>query len=222
MLSRRPRAVLFDLDGVLLDTEPLYTQAAQALVSRYGARYDWGLKRQTMGRDARIGARLVIDTLKLPLTVEEYMSERGRVLRELFERAPAMPGAERFVQQLKAGRVPFAIGTSSERGLCEIKFRAHPWLREIRPLICGDDPEIEHCKPAPDIYLAAAARLGVPASDCLVFEDSPAGVQAARRAGMQVIAIPAPELPQAEVAAADAIIAGFEQLDPATLGLGVG
>ena len=219
MLSRRPRAVLFDLDGVLLDTEPLYTQAAQTVVSRYGASYGWDLKRQTMGRDARVGARLVIDTLKLPLTVEAYLTQRAQTLRELFERTPAMPGAERFVQQLKKHCVPFAIGTSSERALCELKFGAHPWLRAIQAVVCGDDPEIEACKPAPDIYLAAARRLGVDTDDCLVFEDSPAGVQAARRAGMQVIAIPAPQLPKADVASADVIIAGFEQLDLAWLGL---
>ncbi len=219
MLSRRPRAVLFDLDGVLLDTEPLYTQAAQSVVSRFGASYGWDLKRQSMGRDARVGARLVIDTLNLPLTVEAYLTQRAEVLRQLFERTPAMPGAERFVQQLTQQRVPFAIGTSSERKLCELKFSAHPWLRAFQTVVCGDDPEITACKPAPDIYLAAADKLDVSPVDCLVFEDSPAGVQAARRAGMQVIAIPAPQLPRADVARADAIITGFEQLDLASLGL---
>jgi pseudouridine 5'-phosphatase len=217
--DRRPRAVIFDLDGTLLDTEPLYTQSTQTIAARYGKQFDWELKRQTMGGDAEFGARLVVEQLGLPLSPQSYLVERYAILKGLFLQAPAMPGAEACVARLRQHGVSVAIGTSSFAELCAIKWAHHPWLSTIPIRVCGDDPEVTARKPAPDIFLIAARRLGIAPRDCVVFEDSPAGVAAARAAGMRVIALKAPQLDARYVADADAVINHFDELDWAMLDL---
>lgn len=218
-LARRPLAVVFDLDGVLLDTEPLYTRALSKLVARFGKQYSWELKSRTMGTHPRHGARVVIDALDLPVSVEEWLRLREIELRALFAEAPAMPGAREFVKELKGRDIPCAIATSSERPLCELKWGNHDWLQAFDVAICGDDPGIERLKPAPDIYLEAARRLKQRPEDCLVFEDSPAGVAAARAAGMQVVAIKAPELPLELVRDANWVVGAYAEVSLADCGL---
>jgi pseudouridine-5'-monophosphatase len=218
-LKRKPRAAIFDLDGVLLDTEPLYTEATQTIAARYGKTFDWELKRQTMGTDARRGARLVIDALQLPMTEDDYLSERVALLRTLFASAPAVPGAEHWLRSLSSHGLPIAVGTSSIAELCAIKWQPHPWLRELEPKVCGDDPDVTARKPEPDIFLVAARRLGVDPGECVVFEDSPAGVQAAKRAGMQVIVLKDPALDAAHFGDADLIVGAYESLTPAVMWL---
>ncbi|MEN9580381.1 MAG: hypothetical protein RJA70_3390 [Pseudomonadota bacterium] len=217
-LLRRPKAAIFDLDGVLLDTEPLYTLATQRIVRRYDKVFGWDLKARTLGGDAAYGARLVIDALELPMTPEEYLRERVTILRELFVDPSPIRGAPEWVSTLKSAGMKIAVGTSSYRELCDIKWRNHPWLQEFAVFVCGDDKEVRACKPSPDIFLTAARRLNVPPADCVVFEDSPAGVTAARSAGMQVIALPDPALDRGLVSHADLVLGGYGELSLATLG----
>ena len=212
-LTRRPRYAIFDLDGVLLDTEPLYTKANAAVVARFGKVYDWSVKRHCIGRRALDAARIIVDALALPLSPEVLLRERDRVLVELVARAPAMLGAEVFTRALAARGVPMAIATSTEAPLFAIKRAAHrDWLAIFGAAVCGDDPRVARSKPAPDIFLAAAHDLGAVPESCLVFEDSPFGVEAARAAGMQVIALPDPAMDRARYATADAVVAGFADL----------
>ncbi len=218
-LKRRPRAVIFDLDGTLLDTEPLYTEATQQVVGQFGARFEWELKARTMGGDAVQGAKLVIEELGIPLSVPDYLAQRAAILKRLFERPPVIPGAPQLVERLRAAALPLAVGTSSVKELCQIKRRSHAWLQEIEVFVCGDDPEVRARKPSPDIFLTAARRLNMPPQDCLVFEDSPAGVQAALNAGMQVIALPAPQLGPDAVAAADWVLTHYDEAQLSDLGL---
>lgn len=207
------RAAIFDLDGTLLDTEPLYTRATQTIAERYGKRFDWELKRRTMGGDAEFGARLITQALDLPLTPQEYLTERVALLKQLFVSVPAMPGAEAWVNALLQAKMPVAIGTSSFAELCAIKWSVHAWVEAIAVKVCGDDPQVRARKPAPDIFVVAAERLGVAPQECVVFEDSPAGVQAARQAGMRVVAIRAPQLDARHLEGADLIVDGYHQLD---------
>jgi pseudouridine-5'-monophosphatase len=210
--------VLFDLDGVLLDTEGLYTLATQRVLDRYGKTYDWSLKVQTMGRDARIAARLIVERLGLPLTPEELLAARDPILEQLIEESPAMAGAEAFVRGLHARGVPMAVATSSDRRLYLRKVRPHAWFERFRAVVCGDDPRVRAKKPAPDIFLAAAADLGVAPRDCLVFEDSPAGVEAALAAGMRVVALPPPQASRDLYAGCHAMADGWHLVTPAVLG----
>jgi pseudouridine-5'-monophosphatase len=214
------RAVLFDVDGVLLDTESLYTQATQAAISEFGKTYDWSLKQQMMGRHPLESAALLIRHLGLPLSPEELVVREEALLNHLFERTRAMPGAAELVQDLSVRHVPLAVATSSRAALYDKKSAPHAWFSHFRVAVAGDDPEVAHLKPAPDIFLLASRRLGVPPEECIVVEDSPAGVEAARRANMWVIGLPAPELgatalPRAHVTArnfGDVRVALFEAL----------
>jgi len=212
-LARRSRFAIFDLDGVLLDTEPLYTEATAQVAARFGKLYDWSVKRDCIGRGTLEAARVIIDALALPLSPEALVLERDRVLVELVARAPAIAGAEAFTRALAARGVPLAIATSTEAPLFAIKAARHrDWLALFRAAVCGDDPRVARSKPAPDIFLAAAQDLGAPPESCVVFEDSPFGVEAAVAAGMQVIALPDPAMDRARYAGAHAIVAGFADL----------
>lgn len=217
-LARRPSAIIFDLDGTLLDTEPLYTVAAQQVVEQYGKDFSYELKARTLGGDAAFGAQLVIDELNLPLKAEDYLAQRSVILRQLFQHAPAMPGAEALVTTLAKAGAPIAVGTSSYRELVEIKWQDHGWLRAIESFVCGDDPKVGARKPRPDIFLEAARRLSQDPTECLVFEDSPAGVQAARAANMQVIALRAPEMPRQLLADADWVVDSYAEIDLSAIG----
>jgi pseudouridine-5'-monophosphatase len=212
-MSIVPKAVLFDLDGVLLDTEPLYTQATQAVTSQYGRDYDFALKRQVMGGSAIAGAKVIIEALGLPLSPEEYLAQRRLHLEQLFRTAPPIEGAEQLVSQLATYRLPLAVATSSERSLFELKTRPHSWFSLFTKVICGDDPRIAAPKPAPDIFQLAAAELGVRADECLVFEDSPAGVAAAHAAGATVIARRNPALSAENLAIAQLVVTRYDELD---------
>jgi pseudouridine 5'-phosphatase len=184
--------VLFDLDGVLLDTERLYTEATQAIVGRFGKTFTWEIKREAMGRDAHVSARIVLERLGVPLTSSEFLAERGPILERLVTQCRAMEGAEAFVRSLVARGIPVAVATSSDRPLYELKVRPHPWFDLFGAVVCGDDPRVSAKKPAPDIFLVAARDLGAEPARCLVFEDSLAGVEAALAAGMRVVALPDP------------------------------
>jgi pseudouridine-5'-monophosphatase len=183
---------LFDLDGVLLDTERLYTAATQAIVGRFGKTFTWAIKRDAMGRDALASAAIVLARLGVPLSPEQFVAERDAILERLVERCDAIPGAETFVRTLVDHGVPVAVATSSNRALYEIKVRRHAWFNLFGAVVCGDDPRVHAKKPAPDIFLVAAKDLGADPARCVVFEDSPAGIEAALAAGMRVVALPEP------------------------------
>ncbi len=218
-LSRFPTHVVFDLDGVLLDTERLYTAAAQAVVGRYGKRYGWEEKLELMGRAEFEAARLLVDRLGLPLTPAEYVAERGAELARLVTASEPVAGAPELVEQLERRGVPRAVATSSSRPWFELKTRHHAWFRHFPVVVCGDDPEVPRLKPDPSIFLVAARRLGAMPERCLVFEDSPAGVRAAVAAGMQVVALLDPNVPETAVPAADLYVRSFAELALEDLGL---
>ena len=219
MLTIAPTHVIFDLDGTLLDTEPLYTRAAQAVVERHGKRYDLSIKRHTMGGDPLSGARFVVSALELPISPEHYLEEREALMRELCKTAPPKPGAVALVERLYARGIPLAIGTSSSRELCEIKLAPHAFSARFRSVVCSDDPGIRGGKPAPDIFLRAASELGAEPARCLVFEDTEKGVQAARAAGMQVLVTPDPALSDVDFSQATGVLESLEGLALSSLGL---
>jgi pseudouridine-5'-monophosphatase len=208
------------MDGLLLDTEPFYTEVTQKIVGRYGRTFDWTVKSKMIGKPALASAAILVETLNLPITPEDYLRERAVMLAELFPLAKAMPGARRLTQHLAQRSVPQAVATSSHASEFQLKIRQHrDWFACFQCVVLGDDPEVRRGKPAPDIFLTAAKRLGAQPELCLVLEDAPSGVEAARAAGMSVVAVPNPGMNTDDCRAADQILPSLEAFDPAAWGL---
>jgi pseudouridine-5'-monophosphatase len=188
-MSHGSRSIIFDLDGTLLDSEGLYTEAATRVCARYGATYTLELKRRVMGGDTLRGAGVVVSALGLPLSPEAYMAERELELMLLLPTCQAIAGAEALVETLFERGVPMAIATSGHRAITTFKLAHQPVLSRITTVVCGDDPRLLHPKPAPDIFLLAAHELGARAERCVVFEDSLNGVRAGVAAGMRTVAL---------------------------------
>ena len=189
-----PAGCLFDLDGLLLDTEPLHGQAWAEAAAQFGATASPELLLRLRGRNKFDNASALIKALQLPVSVEQLLAVQQPLARSKVRQAKAMPGAERLVERLQAAEIPLAIATSSGRESVEIKLAAHPWLLVIEVRVHGDDAEIKQGKPAPDLFLEAARRLNVAPDQCWAFEDSQAGAEAALAAGCRVFVVPAPGL----------------------------
>ncbi len=212
--------VIYDVDGLLLDTERFYTQAYQIIAARYGKTYDWSLKARTIGMKSADSARIITRALGLPLTPEQWLETRKALLEELFPKAEPLPGAKRLTLHLKKSGVPQAVATSSDRRYFDIKTSRHrEWFAIFDCVVSGDDAGINEGKPAPDIFLLAARRLGAQPRHCLVFEDAPAGVQAAKAAGMAVVAVPDPNLDTRTLSDAHSVLRSLEEFDPGVWGL---
>jgi HAD superfamily hydrolase (TIGR01509 family) len=221
MESRQSVAsVIFDMDGLLLDTEPFYTEVSQRIAARYGKVFDWSLKLRMIGKPASVSARIFTEALNLPLTPAEYLAMRQPELDALFAKAEPMPGAVRLTEHLHRSGIPQAVATSSDTRYFAIKTSRHQtWFSIFDCVVIGDDPGVKQGKPAPDIFLLAAQRLDILPAQCLVFEDSPVGVEAARAAGMAVIAVPNPGVPFDAFRAADEILRNLSEFNPAAWGL---
>jgi pseudouridine 5'-phosphatase len=191
----RPAACLFDLDGLLLDTEPLHAEAWQQAASHFGRPLAAEELLALRGRRRHDCADQVLQWISgtsvqtLP-SQEQLLAVRQPIAEALLLHAPPMPGAPELVQRCAALQVPMALATSSSRSAVALKASPHPWLELIHTRVHGDDPELQQGKPAPDVFLLAAERLGVNAQGCWAFEDSPAGVQSARSAGCVVYVLP--------------------------------
>jgi pseudouridine 5'-phosphatase len=202
-------------------TERLYTEATQQIVGRFGKTFDWSVKGNMIGRPARDSARYLVETLGLPIGPEDYLREREALFETLMPTAQPMPGARELTAVLRAGGVPVAVATSCARPVYDLKTTRHrAWFADFDVIVTGDDPRIARGKPAPDIYLLAARDLGVAPERCVAVEDAPAGVEAARAAGMQVVAVPDPALGRGRIATADVVLASLVGLRPEDLGLG--
>ncbi|KAG0167191.1 Pseudouridine-5'-phosphatase [Apophysomyces sp. BC1034] len=182
------------MDGLLLDTERVYTEVTQEILDRYanGVKFTWDVKSQLMGRTGPESAKIVVETYKLPMTVEKYLEITAIVQEERFPLVKPLPGVERLIQHLHRNKIPIAVATSSTREKFELKTSLNKELFALFDhIICGDDDGIVNGKPSPDLFLAAQERLGNPPADqCLVFEDAVNGVQAALNAKMHVVWIP--------------------------------
>lgn len=215
--------VLFDLDGLLLDTETLYSQAAQTLASRYGKKFTWELDKRVLGTPDADAARLIVDSLGLPLTPSEFFGAINRMCEQSYQHTKLMPGAERLLRHLSAHGVPMAVATSTTPALFALKMAQHQDLVPLfHHVVCsGGNTKVKRGKPHPDIFLVAASMFDEkPASEkVLVFEDSPMGVTAALAAGMQVVMVPDPRLDEENRRRATMCIASLLEFKPELFGL---
>ncbi len=183
--------IIYDLDGLLLDTESIHAQVNQEVTSRYGKIFDKHTKCQITGRKSIDSARKIVELLELPVTPENYLQQRNTLTYQRFPQAKPMPGAVRLTQHLYKNKIPQAVATSSSREPFNLKTKNHQeWFQLFDYIVVGDDPNLKRGKPAPDIFLIAAERLDISPEKCLVFEDSLAGMEAALAAGMSVVVVP--------------------------------
>lgn len=211
-LPMDPAAIIFDLDGTLLDTEPLYTAAAQRVLDPHGHLYTMELKRKVMGGDSMRSAQLTIDEFDLPMTAKEFLTAREAYLKALFPKAEEMPGAGDYLRHLYSTNIPTGIATSSHRHLCDLKINQRDWRALLTTIVCGDDAELHKSKPEPDIFLLCASRMGIKAEDIIAFEDSRNGVLSAKAAGMTVVAIESPYTSPEDLQEADLVIENYRSL----------
>ena len=219
-MTRTITHVIFDLDGLLLNTESIHEAVNQIVAQRYGKAYSPAVKAQVVGKRALESSQAFVDAAGLPITAEACLAARYELLWERYGDAELMPGAQRLTKHLQRGGVPMAIATSSHQKNFEMKTARHQdWLGLFDLIVRGDDRELKAGKPAPDIFLLAAQRLGAEPSACLVFEDSPAGLEAARRAGMAAVLVPDPDLSRSLFEGADAVLESLLEFEPEAWGL---
>jgi HAD superfamily hydrolase (TIGR01509 family) len=210
-------AVLFDLDGVLADTEPLWSRSAEVVLQRRGARFDPGLKPQFMGRHPLEVARIMVKHYDLDVAPEALLHERLTILREIYAAAPipAVSGARELVQALAAEGVPMAVASGSPGELVTAVLTSLGLIQTL-PVHLGSD-EVERGKPAPDLFEEAARRLGAAPARCVVVEDAVLGVQAAHAAKMACVALASAAVRTELLAGADRVVGSLTELSPALL-----
>ena len=194
--------VVFDLDGLLLDSEQVWDTAREELARERGGRWHDQAQRDMMGMSSPEWSRYMHDVIGLADPPEEISTEVVRRLERLYrERLPMIPGAREAVERL-AERWPLALASSSNRELIDLALELMGIAHLFKATVSSE--EVGRGKPAPDVYLEAARRLDVEANRAAAIEDSHNGIRAAKAAGMRVIAIPNQHFPPDEEALAQA------------------
>ena len=210
-------AVIFDLDGVILDSEELWDEVREALAGERGGQWHEAAQADMMGMSSREWSVYMHERIGLPEPPEEISREVVRRMLERYRRElPLIPGAVEAVERL-AARWPLGLASSSNRELIDAALEAAGLARYFSVTVSSE--EVEHGKPAPDVYLETARRLGVAAERCAAIEDSQNGIRSAKAAGMRVVAIPNRHFPPDDdaLALADLVLNELAELTPETV-----
>jgi HAD superfamily hydrolase (TIGR01509 family) len=214
-----PDAIVFDNDGLLLDTEEAWTRAETELFRRHGSTFTFAHKRELIGSSHTVAAGKLEVMLDQPGQGLDLMAElHALVMAEAAHDVEPRPGAVALVDALREAGIPIAVASNSPRAFLDQVLRTAGVADRFAVTVAGD--EVPHPKPAPDIYLEACRRLGADPARSVGIEDSPTGAEAARAAGLTVIGVPYladMEIPAADVIAtslADAIVSETVGLVP--------
>jgi HAD superfamily hydrolase (TIGR01509 family) len=206
-------AVVFDLDGLLLDTEQLWDEVREQLAHERGGRWHEGAQADMMGMSSPEWSRYMHERIGLREPPDEIAAEVVRRMEDRYrDRLPLLPGAREAVERL-AARWPLGLASSSNRPLIDLALEVGDLAPLFRATVSSE--EVPRGKPAADVYVEACARLGVDARRAAAIEDSRNGIRSARAAGMRVIAIPNAHFPPDEesLSLADAVVPSLEELN---------
>lgn len=211
-------AVIFDLDGVLVDSEPLFTEALNHVLTGVEARpLNKRENRSLIGTTVEHTWETIIEIRTLPQPIDYYLEKYDQVIPEIFEQKLVLQhGAMRLLEEVRARRLPLGLATSSRRRWVDLKLRITGLDGMFDAVVTGD--EVENGKPAPEIYLEVAQRLAVPPGKCLALEDSPSGVAASVAAGMYTVAVRTESTAGLDVSHAQRVIDSLEGFDMDLLG----
>jgi HAD superfamily hydrolase (TIGR01509 family) len=206
--------VVFDLDGVLIQSEELWADVREELARERGGRYGREEQRAMMGMSSPEWSRYMHEHVGLPESPDEIAAEVVELMADRYRRQlPLIDGAVEAVERL-AARWPLGLASSSNRPLIDLVLE----LSGLAPLFQAtvSSEEVARGKPAPDVYLEACRRLAVDSTLAAAIEDSHAGIGSAKAAGMRVIAIPNPSFPPGDdaLAEADVVLASLAELTP--------
>lgn len=206
------KAVLFDMDGLMVDTEPLHLQAFNSVLGKYGKHVTEEENTQRyIGTPDIDEARDMVVRFSLPISAGELVLAKQAKTKELLRNSiVVLPGLMELLENLKEGGYKIAIASSSQLETIEIIVDGLKISSLIDALASAE--EVEHGKPAPDVYLLAAKKLGVKPEECLVLEDAPKGVQAGKRAGMTVFAIPSEYTKGEDFSQADKVLSSLDEV----------
>ena len=205
-------AVVFDLDGVIVDSEQVWDEVRELYVREAGGTYTDRSAREMMGMSSPEWSRYMAESLRVPGTPEEINAAIvERMLARYGEAPPLLPGAVEAVRRIGA-RLPLAYASSSNRELIDAVLRASGLADDFAATVSSE--EVPRGKPSPDVYVEAARRLGVDATRSGAVEDSHNGIRSAKAAGMRVVAVPNPHYPPDEesLALADVVVPSIGEL----------
>ncbi|MFL5910621.1 MAG: HAD family hydrolase [Gaiellaceae bacterium] len=211
------QAVAFDLDGVLVDSERVWGRVREQVTSELGGQWHEDAQREMMGMSSTEWSRYMHESLGVPLEPEAISDEVVRRVAAVYRDVlPLIDGAREAVERL-AARWPLALASSANRELIDLVLTRSGLARLFAVTVSSE--EVPRGKPAPDVYLEAARRLGADPAACAAVEDSGNGILAAKAAGMRTVAIPNPEFPPAPdaLAHADVVLASLADLTPAAV-----
>jgi HAD superfamily hydrolase (TIGR01509 family) len=183
------RAVVFDLDGLIANTEDLYEKAGESVLARRGKTYDAPLREQMMGRPVADALRIMIDCHALTDSLEKLLCEcKEEMLALIATSLAAMPGLYELLDELQGAKLPLGVATSGPREYAAHVLSQLKVIERFQFVLTADD--IRHGKPDPEVYLLAAKTLGLPPAQMMVLEDSGNGCRAAVAAGAYTVAVP--------------------------------
>ena len=205
-------AVVFDLDGVILDSEEIWDDVRERYVRERGGRYDAEAQRAMMGMSSTEWSAYIHDELGVDLPPEQINADVVELMAARYRaELPLVPRAREAVERM-AAVFPLAIASSSNRLLIDAVLELAGLAPLFRTTVSSE--EVARGKPAPDVYLEAARRLGVDSERCAAIEDSHSGIASAKASGMRVVAIPNPHYPPDEeaLAGADVVLGSIDEL----------
>ena len=206
------KAVIFDMDGVMIDSEPLWEKAERILLGRRGIDYSPDYRDRIVGLNQNDSGRMLIDTFKLPENAEEVIRERIDILTAIYENElETVEGLIPLLNALIDQKIPLAVASSSPMRVINFVLDMFS-LKDYFPAVVSGECT-ENGKPHPDIYLEAARLLGVEPHECVAIEDSINGVLSAKAAGMHCIAVPDKRLTPDRFLDADHICQSLSQID---------